>query len=184
MRGLVALFSFALAGSALGCSFIVDDRLSSRGNGDAGSTGETCTTDAQCISFDPFNCNRTCGDDGHCRTGASAPDGTACGSTGTEICVDATCVTRECGDGYVDRTAATPEYCDDGNTVDTDGCNNACTRSCVAPAPANCDDRDTCNGTETCTGGLCAASGPATAGTTCMDGTVAGVCAAGICVTP
>lgn len=164
-----------------GCSLIVDSELGSKT--DAGSTGEVCTTDAQCISFQPFNCNRVCGDDGRCVDGPRAPDGTRCGMGTNMHCVGtAGCVTKECGDGFVDRTER--EYCDDGNDNPDDGCNNMCTRSCVPPAPANCDDGDACNGMEVCgmVMGVCRTGPPADDGTACMAGGSPGTCQAGACV--
>lgn len=167
-----------------GCSLVVDNELSDRMGMDAGPTGETCTTDEQCVSFDPFNCNRVCGDSGRCEDG-DTPDGVACGMTGTEICVGETCVTRECGDGFVDRSAMPPEFCDDGNDVDTDSCNNNCTRSCVPPARPNCDDGDPCNGMEMCimAMGYCRASPALDDGTACNVGGVDGECYLGVCET-
>lgn len=133
----------------LGCSVIVDGQLQGRDSGADAASGETCTFDAQCISFDPFNCNRVCGAAGQCVDGP-APEGTRCGMGANMHCVTGTCVPRTCGDGFVDRAATPPEYCDDGNDNPDDGCNNMCTRSCAAPAPAECGDGDECNGQESC----------------------------------
>jgi cysteine-rich repeat protein len=187
LRPVWALAAIALCAPA--CSIVVDDTLRGRGGTtDTGMVGETCTTDEQCVSFDAFNCRRVCVE-GHCMGGAplETPDGTACGNTGTEHCVDAVCVTRECGDGFVDRTATPIEYCDDGNENPDDGCNNVCTRSCVAPAPANCDDGNTCNGTETCMAGvgLCRGSAPLADDTECeISAGTSGVCSHGLCIAP
>lgn len=132
IRALVCCAALAsLAGLGAGCSVIVDGELNNRGS-DSGVGGQTCMFDAQCISFDPFNCNRVCGPEGRCIDGP-APDGTRCGMGGPQHCVAQVCVMRVCGDGYVDRNASPPEYCDDGNMVDTDSCNNACTRSLLGP---------------------------------------------------
>jgi len=57
------------------------------------------------------------------------PDGTHCGPPdGTAICVDGECVSRMCGDGYVEPLDSdfSPEECDDGNDDDTDGCTSLC----------------------------------------------------------
>ncbi len=180
--GLLLAVGLALAG----CSVLVDNELANKvgdaGPPDAGLTGETCTNDAQCISFDPFNCNRVCGAAGRCIDGP-APDGTRCGMGAMMHCVAQTCVIKECGDGFVDRTAVPPEFCDDGDDIDTNACNNNCTRSCVPPAPPTCDDGDPCNGMEACVMamGVCRATMPADDGTAC--GT-AGMCTDGACVEP
>ena len=174
---------------AFGCSVIVEGQLTDRdAGGDAGG-GESCSFDAQCISLDPFGCNRVCGEDGFCRDGVP-PEGTACGTRPREICVEGDtgeleCLVSTCGDGYVDRTATPPEYCDDGNDNPDDGCNNMCTRSCAPPAPAECGDADDCNGQESCMTvmalAFCRASGPEPDGTVCDADGVPGTCDGGEC---
>ncbi|HVK75498.1 MAG TPA: hypothetical protein VM734_19345, partial [Kofleriaceae bacterium] len=37
------------------------------------------------------------------------------------------CRPARCGDGFVDMQGPVVEVCDDGNTIDTDGCRNNCT---------------------------------------------------------
>lgn len=173
--------------AAPGCSVIVDGQLSSIDAGsDSGPAGETCTFDAQCISFDPFNCNRVCVD-GRCMDGPQAPDGTRCGMEARQHCIAGDCVPRVCGDGYVDRTATPPEYCDDGNDNPDDGCNNQCTRSCAPPAPANCDDGNVCNGVEACTTimdmAFCRSTRASDDGDACNTGDGSpGTCQSGACV--
>lgn len=168
-----------------GCSVIVEAELANRtedGGTDAGPMGETCMTDEQCISFDPFNCNRVCGAAGHCVDGMAAPNGTRCGMGSMMHCVAAMCVLKACGDGFVDRMAM--EYCDDGNDNPADTCDNMCTRSCVPPAPANCNDSNICNGAEVCGmgDGLCHPAPPAADGTACMVATMPGMCRSGVCI--
>ncbi|MCA9605720.1 MAG: DUF4215 domain-containing protein [Myxococcales bacterium] len=184
-RALAALLFLGGLATAPGCSVIVDGTLNDKDQ-DSGPMGETCSFDAQCISFDPFNCNRICGPEGRCIDGP-APDGTRCGMGTGQHCVDQTCVVRSCGDGYVDRTATPPEYCDDGNTNPDDGCNNLCTRSCAPPAPANCSDANPCNGEESCAdvAGMmvCRATAPAMDGTECdAGGGAPGTCQSSVCV--
>ena len=185
------IFLSSLSALVFGCSVIVDSELANKGSvdagvdagADAGPLGETCTTHAQCISFDPFNCNRVCGAAGRCVDGMAAPDGTRCGNMGSMThCVRAMCIVKACGDGYVDR--ADTEYCDDGNTNPDDGCNNMCTRSCVPPAPANCNDMNICNGAEVCgmSDGLCHPGPPAADSTPCMVAAQPGSCMGGVCV--
>ncbi len=68
---------------------------------------------------------------GECLTGAALPDGTLCEpdgpASGRDICVDVACVPAFCGDDYVDTGALPPEECDDGNSVNGDGCEMDCT---------------------------------------------------------
>ena len=171
---------------AVGCSVIVEGQLTNRDSGADAPTGQSCTFDANCISFDPFNCNRVCGAAGRCMDGP-APEGTRCGMGANMHCVGGACVMRTCGDGYVDRTATPAEYCDDGNDNPDDGCNNMCTRSCAAPAPAECGDGNECNGQETCMTvmalAFCRASEPLAEDHDCTDAAgTAGTCQAGSCV--
>lgn len=182
-----------------GCSLIVENMLESKGGGqdggpDSGPTGPACTATPDCLQLSDFafDCTAECvgatpGHPGVCVTGGSTPNGTVCGSSGgARICVDRTCVMRACGDGFVDRRATPPEYCDDGDTNDGNLCNNACTRSCVPPARPDCNDNNVCNGPEACdtTTGLCRAMplDGSTDGMDCMVGTSAGTCRQGACV--
>ncbi len=83
-----------------------------------------------------------------------------------------------CGNGVVEGT----EECDDGNSVQDDGCDNTCSFVCVAGDPKrdHCDDGNACNGTETCgTDHAC------TSGTPLNDGDSCGtdmVCVNGNCI--
>lgn len=71
-------------------------------------------------------------------------DGTPCGLG--KICLDGTCRTSICGDGYVD--ALLGEECDDGDLVEGDGCEIDCTFSCHTDE--DCDDGTVCTGVESC----------------------------------
>ncbi len=64
------------------------------------------------------------------------------GGVDTAMC-DANCTFPKCGDGYVNMAAG--ETCDDGNTVDGDGCSSRCQTE-----PSTCGD-GTCGAGETCT---------------------------------
>jgi hypothetical protein len=74
------------------------------------------------------------------------------------------------------------EDCDDGRNGDPDdGCRDDCTYTCTEPA--DCDDGDDCNGTESCDTGM----HTCTAGTPLADGTVCetsprSICLDGSCV--
>lgn len=57
------------------------------------------------------------------------------------------CAASVCGDTIVDPSMG--EECDDGNTIDDDGCTN-CRNDCSSSA--ECDDGDSCTGVETCSG--------------------------------
>src|SRR5262249_41786452 len=84
----------------------------------------------------------------------------------------------KCGNGVVDQG----EECDDGNTMQGDGCQNDCSFTCTKGTPkgdAVCDDMDPCNGAETCT-----AQHTCMPGTQAADGTACGmakICKAGVC---
>lgn len=72
-----------------------------------------------------------------CVPGTPAADGAACdadGMAGTrDICRSESCVASTCGDGFVDTGASPAEECDDGNTMDGDGCDSACQIEAVPP---------------------------------------------------
>lgn len=108
-------------------------------------------------------------------------DGTACGAGGLEICLKEQCVASRCGDGYIDTAAG--EECEDGNTTSGDGC-TTCKFDCKAAA--DCDDKNPCNGTETCDTAthVCKAGTPPGGTPACTLPTGgAGVCSNGVCVT-
>jgi hypothetical protein len=63
-------------------------------------------------------------------------DGTECGTAGTEICVDTACVTRQCGDRFLESgPAPARETCDDGNVADGDLCSAACVATALRLTP-------------------------------------------------
>jgi cysteine-rich repeat protein len=68
-------------------------------------------------------------------------DGTEC-STG--VCRAGVCASPLCGNGDVDGD----EACDDGNSVDGDGCDSDCKLSCATDD--DCRDGILCNGAESC----------------------------------
>ena len=125
--------------------------------------GEECNGDEECRSHT-------------CVPGVPLANGTLCGDGW--ICLDGACVSGGCGDGVV----AGAEECDDANDLDGDGCDGDCTWSCEGDG--DCDDRDTCSGTETCNTAThaCRAGTPLADGTTCTTaGGAAGVCRGGVC---
>lgn len=179
-RTLLCL-STLLTAFAPGCTVIVESQLE---NKDAGPSGIPCESDRQCVSQEPDNCQQACVG-GFCTTGTPADDGTVCGAAGMRICQGGFCEVSECGDGYPDRGGTPPEYCDDGNSNDMDGCTSMCTRAC-GPGLPNCDDGDSC-GTESCmmipAGMFCRAEAAMPDGTACNSRTVMeGTCVRGTCV--
>jgi len=101
-----------------------------------------------------------------------AENGGSCAlGDGSGVCIDGRCVPGECGDGFVTGD----ELCDDGNTIDGDGCQANCQPSC--------EDDAECPSTEctvgTCETGRCEAT-PTPDGTNCT----AGICRTGMCVSP
>lgn len=93
--------------------------------------------------------------------------------------------TGDCGNGKVE--AANNEDCDDGNKVSGDGCEADCTLTCNPETNGNakCDDKNPCNGTETCVGkkgsAVCQKGTPLADGAACGTGMV---CVAGTCTLP
>ena len=154
------------------------------GNGDDGDGCDndctvSCTTAADCDDGAPCNGAETCSGSGACAAGSPLGDGTSCGAD--LVCRAGACATLGCGNAVVDGE----EQCDDGNTVDGDGCDNDCTFSCSADA--DCDDANQCDGTEicdiashTCSGGMSLSDG-----TTCdrdADAATRDLCIAGACL--
>lgn len=183
-----------------GCSVIVEDMLQSNirehDGGAPGPTGPACTTTADCLQIDArkYDCTQRCvpvsPTQGVCVSDddAPTPDGTTCAGSPDRICVAATCIQRSCGDGYIDRSATPPEYCDEGpRNGPSATCHENCTRPCgVDGAPFVCDDGNPCNGVEMCDTsiGECGAPppDPSLDGMDCTVDGQAGACEAGRCV--
>ena len=106
-----------------------------------------CKTSTDCDDQQLCSGVETCDPTAHkCLTGIPAKDGTPCTlATGKGgACRGGTCSPVGCGD----KTVGAGEECDDGNLVDSDGCDANCTFSCKSDA--ECDDLDSCTGVETC----------------------------------
>lgn len=145
----------------------------------------TCSADSDCDDGAVCNGAETCTDPGTdasaCVAGTPAADGTTCPAG---VCAGGVCAAVGCGDG----TVTAPEQCDDGNTVDGDGCDADCTWTCSADA--DCADTNLCNGAETCTdpgtlASRCVAGTAATDGTVCdrdSDPATRDICRTSACV--
>jgi len=103
--------------------------------------------------------------------GDSQPSGNGAGGA----CTSSACAHGACGDGVV----GDGEDCDPGAGG---GCDASCHFACHADG--DCDDKDACNGKETCgaagAGRSCAASSPVADGTSC-SASPPSVCIAGAC---
>ncbi len=147
--------SGSCAASACGDS-VVDARTETcdDGNSEPGDGCEpdtcrfTCATDAECTNGNECDGTETCALALHrCQGGTRPAVGAAC-TTAAGIAgqcnAAVVCGPAGCGNAIV----GAGEDCDDGNTLDGDGCDNDCTFSCALDA--DCDDGNVCNGTETC----------------------------------
>jgi cysteine-rich repeat protein len=162
-----------------------DDADGDETNGCRSDCTFTCSGDTDCDDGGLCNGVETCSNPGTASSAclppaAPATDGTACGSG--LICLTGACSASRCGDLFLDPTAG--EQCEDGNTVDGDGCDADCTFTCSSAA--DCSDGQLCNGAEVCGNAgtamsRCAAGTPATDGTSCGG---ANICRGGVCTAP
>ncbi|HTR54564.1 MAG TPA: DUF4215 domain-containing protein [Kofleriaceae bacterium] len=165
------------------CDFGSDN---GQGTGCETSCQYSCQDSTTCDDGDPCNGVEACGAvmDGaqkgqKCYAGTPEADNTSCGTQ--MICVSSACVMAACGDGFT----TPPEECDDGNNVNSDGCDTDCMFSCVSTDPTrDCTPADACAGQGTCndTTHVCSP------GTQLVDGTACGTgndfCKAGTCTMP
>jgi cysteine-rich repeat protein len=117
-----------------------------------------------CKGLDPCGGTWSCDDATHqCRAGTQLPDGQACGANKT--CRGGVCADRLCGN----NTREGAEECDDGNTIQLDGCENDCRFTCSADDPQrDCKITDACAGESTCDAThQCSEPQPAADGTEC-----------------
>ena len=115
-----------------------------------------------------------------CMPGTPLANGAMCGTN--MFCVNMNCVAPACGDGVVES----PEECDDGNTVNGDGCDNNCKFSCVSTDPTrDCASTSACVTMGTCdnTTHVCAPGSNVADGTGCGTGQICimGNCTAATC---
>jgi len=176
-------FNEICGNARLDAAELCDDGDTDDANGCRTDCTYTCSSDVDCDDLDVCNGAETCANGGTTTSAcvppaAPAVDGTACGAD--LICRGGVCAASGCGDGVVDPARA--EVCDDGNSVDGDGCDSDCTFTCSTDA--DCSDGEICSGTETC-------AGAGTAASACLPGTPPGdgascgsglICTAGSCV--
>jgi cysteine-rich repeat protein len=149
-----------------------DDGNRTNGDGCNNNCHFTCTPeDAKpCDDHDFCNGVETCNEMHQCLPPtAKAPDGAVCGDANK--CQDGICIPAapDCGDGLIERP---DEECEDGNSVNGDGCDN-CRFTCVSTDKArDCNDPDPCPGVATCNDNLhkCVAGTPLTELSTCGTG--------------
>ena len=157
-----------------------DDMNGVSGDGCENDCTFTCSGDGDCSDGNACTGTETCSDPGsvasRCNPGTPLSDGDPCG--GGNICNGGTCASPGCGDGIPTGS----EDCDDGNSVDGDGCDNDCTWTCTRNR--DCRDSDVCDGAETCSNPSSLMS-RCNAGTPPADGTSCGsmrICVMGACV--
>jgi cysteine-rich repeat protein len=111
----------------------------------------------------------TAGKGGASGAGGAAGSGATGGSAGGPI------MNGTCGNGKLEKG----EDCDDGNLAAGDGCEPDCTFTCSTNA--KCDDKNACNGAETCDTAkhLCKPGAPLAEGAECGSGKV---CIGGSCL--
>ncbi|MFT5359509.1 MAG: cysteine-rich repeat protein, partial [Polyangiales bacterium] len=85
----------------------------------------TCASDAECQDTNACNGDETC-DGGRCVLGQATEDGSLCDADDDDdtldICGSGMCAPTRCGDGFLDMDAG--EVCDDGNSLNGDGCDS------------------------------------------------------------
>ncbi len=158
--------------------------------------GDGCEPDCKftCLASDTTrNCHssNTCINSGLCSSSTHLCSpllpktaGTACGTK--DDCVAGNCVQPICGDGIV---AQGIEECDDGNSVDGDGCDTNCTFSChAATAATDCAAKTPSCRSATCSAGHVCSSVADNANTAActfgaMGSTTTSTCAGGNCGT-
>ncbi len=153
-----------------------DDGNAMNGDGCEDDCTFSCAMDSDCDDGMVCNGTETCDTTAHtCTAGTMASNGTSCGSG--MVCRAGVCAMPVCGNSIVEGS----ETCDDGNSMNGDGCDNDCTYSCTMTS--DCDDGMACNGAETCNTSTHVCTNPADLadGTSCGGGNV---CRGGSCVAP
>jgi cysteine-rich repeat protein len=129
-----------------------------------------CHSDSPCVD------GGTCNTKTHkCPSPTPKAPGVACGAN--KNCIAGNCLDAVCGDGVV---ALGTELCDDGNTVQGDGCDGDCRPSCTVADVSRCSTVD-CR-VASCASGTCTTRPDASAnGHACQTGAASATCNAGAC---
>ena len=149
------------------------------------TAGDSNTCDSSlCTYVAPTDCSFTAGDPGSCGgdcTYTTDPCvGIICPDATDDCHIKGTCTNGTCSD---ETTATDGTSCFDGTTagVCTSGVCNAGTVANTCVGIICPDATDDCHIKGTCTNGTCSDETTATDGTSCFDGTTAGVCTSGVC---
>lgn len=123
-----------------------DDKNEDDGDTCPGDCRARCKTNTQCDDFNACSvdvCDLT---KFVCAPPVAVAKGTPCklASGDDGVCNGTSCTAPTCGN----KTVESPEECDDGNAVNSDGCRSDCTWTCKSNM--DCDDGNACNGAETC----------------------------------
>lgn len=124
---VLALATMAMSNGVAGCTVPFCEAVPTGCSGEELNESETSNTDSETSNTDSETANDTdTEDDGgpQCPVGT---DGCPCVNGDDDCdpglsCIDGVCVPWACGNGLVEDD----ETCDDGNTLDSDGCNSDC----------------------------------------------------------
>lgn len=158
--------------AAGGCKFVVRPDDTGCSDGESCNGRETCQG-GQCTPGEPPPPGALCEDtntcngiafcqDQRCMPGTPLPNGISCADS--NVCNGL----ERCQDGFC--TAGSPVVCADTNPCTLDSCNptTGCQQTPVTNG-TSCDDRNVCNGVDTCLGGTCTPGAPPACGALACD---------------
>ncbi len=102
----------------------------------------SCVDDSDCDDLNSCNGTETCNDEHYCDFGDFLEDGVECENQ--KSCYTGLCVPDVCGD----KRRQGDEECDDGDTLNDNGCTTDCEYTCTSDE--ECTEGDTCAGSRTC----------------------------------